>query len=180
LNGDFKQAVDIARPVLETSLTWKALFGHVGSLIPCPSTAALIVGDADLMLGDYDAANAALGAAVPVAKSGNDWISRNYHASLVVLRSIAMSRLGKPAEARALLSPVLDWQRARYARNHDDAQERLDYAGALYAFALTDRAHRNESLDQASAIIAALPAEMRSLKSTRRWEERVHAERGRL
>ena len=52
-NGDFKQAVDIARPVLDTSLTWKGLFGHVGSVIPCPSTAALIVGDADVMLGDY-------------------------------------------------------------------------------------------------------------------------------
>ena len=178
-NGDFKQAVDIARPVLDTSLTWKGLFGHVGSVIPCPSTAALIVGDADVMLGDYDAANTALGAAVPVAKTGNDWISRNYHASLVVLQSIAMSRLGKTSEARALLSPVLEWQRARYARNHDDAQERLDYASALYAFALTDSAHRNESLGQASAIIAALPAEMRSLKSTRRWEDRVRAERGR-
>ena len=178
-NGDFKQAVDIARPVLDTSLTWKGLFGHVGSVIPCPSTAALIVGDADVMLGDYDAANTALGAAVPVAKTGNDWISRNYYASLVVLQSIAMSRLGKTSEARALLSPVLEWQRARYARNHDDAQERLDYASALYAFALTDSAHRNESLGQASAIIAALPAEMRSLKSTRRWEDRVRAERGR-
>ena len=178
-NGDFKQAVDIARPVLDTSLTWKGLFGHVGSVIPCPSTAALIVGDADVMLGDYDAANTALGAAVPVAKTGNDWISRNYHASLVVLQSIAISRLGKTSEARALLSPVLEWQRARYARNHDDAQERLDYASALYALALTDSAHRNESLGQASAIIAALPAEMRSLKSTRRWEDRVRAERGR-
>ena len=75
-NGDFKQAVDIARPVLDTSLTWKGLFGHVGSVIPCPSTAALIVGDADVMLGDYDAANTALGAAVPVAKTGNVNVDR--------------------------------------------------------------------------------------------------------
>jgi hypothetical protein len=178
-NGDFKQAVAIARPMLNTSLTWKALFGHVGSLIPCPSTAALIIGNAELMLGDYDAANSALASAEPVAATGNDWVSRNYHASLVVLQSIAMSRLGQTAEARTLLSPVLDWQRARFARNHDDAQERLDYASALYGLALTDRALRNGLLSQAAAIIDALPAEMRSLKSTRMWADRVRAERGR-
>jgi tetratricopeptide (TPR) repeat protein len=179
LNGDFKQAVAIATPVLDASRTWKALFGHVGSLIPCPSTAALIVGDAELMLGDYAAANSALGLAVPIAATGNDWVSRNYHASLIVLQSIAMSRLGKTAEARALLAPIFDWQRARFARNHDDAEERLDYVSALYAMALVDGAHRSELLRQATAIIEALPAEMRSLKSTRTWAEWVRAERGR-
>jgi hypothetical protein len=73
---------------------------------------------------------------------------------------------------------VLDWQRARFARNHDDAQQRLDYASALYALALTDGVHRSALLNQASTIIAALPAEMRSLKSTRMWINRVQAERG--
>jgi hypothetical protein len=178
-DGDFKQAAAIARPVLNESLTWKALFGHFGSLIPCPSIAALIIGNAELMLGDHEAANSALAAAVPVAETGKDWVSLNFHASLVVLQSISMARLGQTAEARALLSPVLDWQRARFARNHDDAQERLDYASALYADALTDRTHRNELLAQASGIIDALPAEMRTLKSTRMWAERVRAERGR-
>jgi hypothetical protein len=179
LSGDYKQAVAIAQPTLNDSLTWKALFGHVGSLIPCPSAAALIVGNAELTLGDYEAANSALGSAVPIAATGNDWVSRNYHASLIVLQSIAMSRLGKTADARALLSPVLDWQRARFARNHDDAEERLDYASALYAQALTDGAHRNELLSQATAIVDALPAEMRSLKSTRIWADRVRSGRGR-
>ncbi len=114
-----------------------------------------------------------------VAAAGNDWVSRNFHASLVVLQSIVMSRLGEAAEARVLLTPVLDWQRARFARNHDDAQQRLDYASALYALALTDGTHRSELLNQAATIIGALPAEMRSLKSTRMWLDRIQAERSR-
>jgi tetratricopeptide (TPR) repeat protein len=176
--GDFKQAVAAAQPELKTSLTWKDRYGHVGSLVSCPSNAALIIGNAELMFGDYEAAKSAVASAVPVAAAANDWPSRNLHASLVVLQSIAMSRLGQLGEARALLTPVLDWQRARFARNRDDAQQRLDYASALYALALTDSAHRSELLNQASAIIAALPAEMRSLKSTRMWRDRVQVERG--
>jgi len=176
--GDFKRAVADAQSELKTSLTWKNRYGDGGAVVSCPSIAALIIGNAELMLGDYDAAKSAVSLAVPVAAAGNDWPSRNFHASLVVLQSIAMSRLRQLAEARALLTPVLDWQRARFARNHDDAQQRLDYASALYALALTDAAHRSELLNQASAIIAALPAEMRSLKSTRMWIDRVQAERG--
>jgi hypothetical protein len=177
-NGDFKQAVVVSQPMLKTSLTWKDPYGHVGSVVACPSNSALIIGNAELRLGNYEAASSALASAVPVAAAADDWISRNYHASLIVLQSIAMARLGQTTEARALLTPVLDWQRARFARNHDDAQQRLDYASALYALALTDGAHRGELLNQAAAIIAALPAEMRSLKSTRMWTDRVQAERG--
>jgi hypothetical protein len=178
-DGDFKRAVAIAQPTLKISLTWKDPYGHVGALIPCPSNAALIDGNAELMLGNYDAAKSALASAVPVAAAANDWVSRDYHASLIVLQSIAMSRLGQTTEARAVLKPVLDWQRARFARNHDNALQRLDYASALYALALTDRARGSELLNQASAIIAALPAEMRALKSTRMWADRVKTERGR-
>jgi tetratricopeptide (TPR) repeat protein len=178
LDGDFKQAVAVAQPALESSLTWKARYGHAGSVVFCPSNTALIIGNAELMLGNYAAAKSALASAVPIAATGDDWVSRNYHASLIVLQSIAMSRLGQTTEARALLTPVLDWQRARFARNHDDAEQRLDYASALYALALTDGAHRGELLNQAAAIIAALPAEMRALKSTRMWLDRVQSERG--
>jgi len=176
-NGDFKQAAAIAQPTLKAYLTLNQ-YGHVSTTISCPSNAALIGGNAELMLGNYEAAKSALASAVPVAAVGGDWTSRNYHAALVVLQSIAMSRLGQTAEAHALLSPVFEWQRARFARNHDDAQQRLEYASALYALALTDDGHRSELLNQAAAIIAALPAEMRSLKSTRMWADRIQAERG--
>jgi hypothetical protein len=98
-------------------------------------------------------------------------------AQLTVIESIAMSGLGQGGEARMLAGPVVDWQRARYARNHDSALQRLDYAGALYALALADASQRGRLLDQSVAIIGALPAEMRSLKSTRMWQDRIEGER---
>jgi hypothetical protein len=112
-----------------------------------------------------------------MAGSQNDWVSRDLHAALIVIQSIAMSRLGESAEAGKLVGPLVDWQRARFARNHDDAQQRLDYASALYALALADASQRGKLLEQAAAIIAALPAEMRSLRSTRIWRDRIEAER---
>ena len=179
LDGDYKQAVVLAQPTLQTGLAWKDPYGHIGALANCVGTAALVIGNAELMLGNYAAAKSALASAVPAATVGDDWVSHNYRAALVVLQSIAMSRLGQTSDARVLLTPVLDWQRARFARNHDDAQQRLDYASALYALALTDGAHRKELLSEASTIIAALPVELRSIKSTRIWIDRIHAEQGR-
>jgi hypothetical protein len=172
-NGDPRQAVALAQPALNSSLTWKRVYGLANNLIPCPSNAATAIANAEIMLGDFGAAKSAAAAAEPVAAKGDDWVSRNHHATLVVLKSIAMSRLGQTAEARELVYPIVEWQRARFARNHDDALQRLDYASALYALALADGGHRSELLNQAASIIAALPAEMRSLKSTRMWMDRV-------
>jgi len=178
-NRNLEQAVALAQPALKSSLTWKNPYGHANSLIPCPSIAATTIANAEIMLGDFGAAMSASAAAEPVAAKGDDWVSRNHHATLVVLKSIAMSRLGQTAEARKLVYPIVEWQRARFARNHDDARQRLDYASALYALALADGGRRSELLNQAASIIAALPAEMRSLKSTRMWMDRVQAERAR-
>jgi hypothetical protein len=176
LSGDSKQAVALAEPTLASGLTLVEPVGHIGGKSGCVSEAALTLSNAQLTLGNYDAANTAAASAVPLVKMENDWVSRNYHAALVVLQVIAMSRLGQTTEARALVTPIVDWQRERFTRNHDDSQQRLDYASALYALALTDSAHRGEMLRQASGIIAALPSEMRSLKSTRMWRDRVAAE----
>ena len=176
-NGNFKQAVALAQPALKSSLTWKDPYGHADAIIPCPSIAATTIANAEIMLGDFEAAKSAAAAAEPVAAKGDDWISHNHHATLVVLKSIAIARLGRTAEARELVYPIVEWQRARFARNHDDAHQRLDYASALYALALADGGRRSELLNQAASIIAALPAEMKSLKSTRMWMARVQAER---
>jgi hypothetical protein len=175
--GDFIGAVAIAERAAKVDPRGKDPYGHVN--VYCPAEAAIITGNADLMLGHADAAKAAVAPVIPLAAAGKDWDSRDYHAALVVLQSIAMARLGQTSEARALLTPVLDWQRARFARNHDDARQRLDYASALYALALTDGVRRNELLRQAASIIAALPAEMRGLKSTRMWADRIQTEQSR-
>jgi hypothetical protein len=177
LEGDPRSAVALADPALALGLTFKSIFGHPGSEIQCPSMAALTLGNAQLMLGNYQAAKTAAATAAPIAATQQDWNSRDFHAALIVLQSIAMARLGQTIEARSLVSPVVDWQRERFARNRDDARQRLDYASALYAMALADAPHRSELLKQAASIIAALPAEMRALKSTQMWRDRIDAGR---
>jgi hypothetical protein len=175
LEGHPNDAIAAADPALAMGLAMKSVFGRAHLSVACASNAALTLGYAHLLLGNYDAARRAAAAAAPLADTEKDWVSRDYHARLIVLQGIAMARLGQIAEARALVMPVADWQRGRFARNHDDAQQRLDYATALYALALTDSGRRTELLRQASAIIAALPAEMQSLNSTRMWRDLLRA-----
>jgi hypothetical protein len=177
LEGDPKGAVALAEPALALGLTFKSIFGHPGSEIQCPSMAALTLGNAQLMLGNYQAAKTAAATAAPIAATQQDWNSRDFHAALIVLQSIAMARLGQATEARALVSPIIDWQRERFARNRDDARQRLDYASALYAMALADAPHRSALMQQAASIVAALPAEMQALKSTQMWRDRIDAGR---
>jgi hypothetical protein len=90
---------------------------------------------------------------------------------------MALARLGRPAEAAALLAPVLAGARERNTRNFDDQAERLDFAAALYAQALVDPAHRAALLDEALRLIDKLPPEMRGLLSTQQWRERILRER---
>jgi hypothetical protein len=176
LRGDWKQAVARAEPTLASGLKLSEPAGRIGDKSACVSNAALTLSNAQLALGNFAAARQAAASAVPVAGAEHDWISRDYHAALVVAQAIAMARLGQTTEAGALVAPILKWQRERFAHNHDDAQQRLAFASASYALALTDAAHRGENLRQASAIIAALPAEMRSLESTKMWRDRVATE----
>jgi hypothetical protein len=177
LNGNPRQAVAVAAPTLGSGLRLSTDHGRFLAKLSCVANAALTIGNAQLALGDYAAARAALAPVLPLAAAGNDYVARNFHAQLAVLQAIAMARLGQAGEARALISPIVEWQRGRFAHNRDDAQQRLDYASALYALALAETAGRNENLARAAAIIAALPAEMRTLKSTKIWQGRVGAER---
>ena len=176
LNGYPQPAVTLEEPVLKGALSLVGPPGIRGAIVGCVSNAALTLSNSQLALRNYEAVRTATAAAAPLAGSQNDWISRNFHAALIVAQGIALARLGQSTEARALVTPIVGWQRERFARNHDDAQQRLDYASTLYALALADRAHRDELLKQASSVIAALPAEMQALKSTRIWRDRVQAE----
>jgi hypothetical protein len=176
LEGDATQAAALAQPALAAALTMPVPLGHDDDKTSCVTRAALTLGKAQLLLGNFVAAKATASAAAPVARAHSDWKSRNALANLTVIESIAMSRLGQSGEARMLVGPIVEWQRARFARNHDNAQQRLDYAGALYALALVDASQRGRLLDQAASIIGALPAEMRSLKSTRLWQDRIAGE----
>ena len=63
-----------------------------------------------------------------------------------------------------------------YARNRDSALQRLDLSRALFVQALVDGAHRAEYLHESASILAALPVEMRGLKSIRIWAARIDDE----
>jgi len=76
-------------------------------------------------------------------------------------------------EAQAVIAPVVKLQRGLFARNHDDYRQHLELASVLYASALAGGGDRRALLAEASALIAGLPAEMRSLKSVVLWRERV-------
>jgi hypothetical protein len=54
----------------------------------------------------------------------------------------------------------------------------MELAFALYAQALTDPARRGALLAESRALLAGLPAPMKSLESVRFWSERVRQATG--
>jgi len=134
-------------------------------------------GHAEFALGNFAAAETALAEAAKLNAPNTDFGAQIRQRQLLVWRSMALARLGRPAEAAALLAPVLAGARERNTRNFDDQAERLDFAAALDAQALVDPAHRAALLDEALRLIDKLPPEMRGLLSTQQWRERILRER---
>ncbi len=90
---------------------------------------------------------------------------------------MALAHMGQFPAAQALIGPELAAARIRNAHNRDAADERLVFASVLYAQALVDGSHRDALLGEAEAAVAALPKEMRELRSTQEWSERIREER---
>ncbi len=80
---------------------------------------------------------------------------------------------GKLAEARQVIEPVVKLHRDLASRNRGDQNQKVEMAAALYAQALTDPARRAALLREAQALLAGLPGPVKSLASTRVWENRV-------
>ncbi|HTV80718.1 MAG TPA: hypothetical protein VMF03_20875 [Steroidobacteraceae bacterium] len=177
LRSDFRDAIAFAQPELKSGLARKMPYGHESEIGSCPINAALIIATSEIALGNYAAAKAAIAPVIPRAEAHNDAQALNVRSQLIVLQAIAMARMGETVQARALLKPVVAWQKSRFAHNRDDAQQRLDYATVLYASALTGEPNRSALLNQAGSIADKLPTEMRSLKSTRMWKDLFQAER---
>jgi tetratricopeptide (TPR) repeat protein len=135
------------------------------------------LGQAEFQLGNFPAAETAFALSAKLNAPNTDFGSVNFQKRITVWRSMALVRLGRPADAAALLAPLLAEARERNARNFDDQSERLAFATALYAQALVDPAHRAALLDEALRLIDKLPPEMRGLRSTQQWRERILQER---
>jgi hypothetical protein len=137
--------------------------------------------DASYRLKDYAAADAdiqralALRKSIPMRSLGDERDAGTQAA----LAAMIAARLGRNAEARRLIEPVLALQRGLYARkDNEDQTQRVEFAQALYASALAGSAQKRAELDEAAALIDGLPAEMRALISVRRLRASIGEARG--
>ena len=124
--------------------------------------------DASYRLTDYATADAdiqralALRKLIPVRTLSDQRDAGNEAA----LAAMIAARLGRNAEARRMIDPVVELHRGLYARNdNDDLTQHIEFAQALYASALAGSTRKTAELKQAAAIIGALPPAMRELIS---------------
>jgi len=134
----------------------------------------------ELLLGDFPGAEKS----ARLALAGKElWIvdpnvDARVKGSLSTLVALAQARQGRIAEAKATIDPVVKLQRDLAARNRGDQQQRIEMASALYVQSLTDPGRRAALLRESGALLAGLPASMKSLDSVRIWTERVRAATG--
>lgn len=89
--------------------------------------------------------------------------------------ALALARLQRHAEARALVGLALKQQRATIAAGSDDQMLRLELAQSLYVSALAQPGAGAAELKEAAALLAGLPAPMQPMRSVRLWRARVDA-----
>ena len=134
-------------------------------------TAYRTAADASYRLGDFAQAEAdiqralALRKLIPIRTLGD---KRDAGDQAVLAARIA-ARLGRREEAQRLVAPVLAMHRELFARaENEDLTQHLQFADALYTSALAGSSDRSAELRQAAAVLDALPAQLRTLISTRR------------
>jgi tetratricopeptide (TPR) repeat protein len=139
--------------------------------------AAHVAGQADYRLGDYANAEKAERIAVDARRRVTDQAvsdRRDINIKATWL-AMAIARQGRTAEAAKVIAPVIKFDREIEARNHGDQWLPVEFAGALYAEALTDKARAPALLREAVALIdSAVPA-VRAVHDVRKWRERIAA-----
>jgi tetratricopeptide (TPR) repeat protein len=89
--------------------------------------------------------------------------------------TMAIARQGRTAEAAKIIAPVVKYDREIAARNHGDQWLPVEFAGALYAQALTDKTQAPALLREAAALIDSVVPAVRGIHDTRQWGERIAA-----
>jgi hypothetical protein len=158
--------------LMGTDLT--GLFGLELGLL---ANSAHDLGQAEFQSGDFAAADAAFAAGIHDTADSQLVFDQRDRVRFTVWRTMALAHMGQFPAAQALIGPALAAARIRNAHNRDAEDERLVYAEVLYAQALVDPQHRDALLGEADAAIGALPKEMRELRSTQEWSERIRDER---
>jgi tetratricopeptide (TPR) repeat protein len=134
-------------------------------------------GEAEYLAGDYSAAEHSLNEALDARKhwpmSTDDTRREQIEASTMLALALAGER--RTAEAQKVIDPIVKYHRELAARNHGDQQQHVELARALYAQALIEPEHRTALLQEASALLDSIPAQMQALRSVRVWRDRVRA-----
>ncbi len=176
LGGDGVGALEYAREAIARRKSI-APAGPVDQSLTNECLVALmdVMGQAQYQLRDFAAAAGTFNDAIVLR---NTWpvetnFERRAHADMNTYLAMSLAQQGKTADALRIASRVVDLERSLASQNHGDMLQRMEFAGSLYALALADPAHREASLREASAIIAALPAEYRSTRSVMQWHERI-------
>jgi tetratricopeptide (TPR) repeat protein len=134
----------------------------------------------ELRRGDYAAAEQSARA----AKAAREGFSiepvsdGRQKSDLSTFLALALAGQGHAADAKAVIDPAVKFSRELAARNRGDELQTMELAFALYAQALTDPARRGALLAESRALLAGLPAPMKSLESVRFWSERVRQATG--
>jgi hypothetical protein len=127
--------------------------------------------DASYRLGDYAAADAAIQRALALRKMlpTRTLAETRDAGGQAILAALIAARLGRDAEARRLIAPVLEFHRGLEARkDNEDLMQRVELAQTLYASALAGSARKAADLKEAAALIDGLPPAMRGLISVHR------------
>jgi hypothetical protein len=176
-DGDFEAVRALARG----SAKRLEAIGNVAATQELPRNLALegayrTAADASYRLNDYVAADGDIQRALALRKEiPTRTLSDERDAAVqTTLAAMIAARLGRDAEARRLIDPVLEFHRKLYAReDSDDLTQHVEFAQALYASALAGSPQRAAELRQAAVILDALPPAMRRLISISRTRARI-------
>ena len=93
--------------------------------------------------------------------------------------ALTLARLNRQSDAQKLIGPALKFERELSPRNRDDPSQRFELAVALYVAAVAGLGDAAAQVAEASALMDKLPPEMRALRDTTIWRERIAEERSR-
>jgi hypothetical protein len=145
----------------------------------CEYYAPVAQGEAEIWLGENDAAVKTLQSAISArAKYPPGTLDETRALSMAnVLEGLAFARLGRQADAKALVEPELKFQRGLLARNKGDVTQYYDAAETLYVASLLDNGQRASLRREALALLDRVTPEFKKLRSVARWRQLIQSGR---
>lgn len=136
-----------------------------------------LLGQSDYLLGDDAAAEHALRTALTRRQAAGTQAPDDKRdlGRISTALALALARQGQAAQARAVIAPVIAYQRALAAHNHGDQWQPVELAAALYVDALLTPKSSARLLHEAAALLARTPAEMHAAVTVRRLRDWVAA-----